>query len=78
MTALFQTLRAAIYRQIVIYRATVTAAKMHEILEDSGKNAALFRTYAITRIHKLHSMTCEQVDAEVNALYERYVKLKHA
>ncbi|MDH1764681.1 hypothetical protein N5D37_03020 [Comamonas aquatica] len=76
--SLISTLRAALSRQLAIYRATHLVAKMYEILEDSGKNAALFKTHAVATLHKLHSMNCEQFEAELETIYQRYVKLKHA
>lgn len=74
----YRLLKSSISRQIAIYRATSQVARMHEILEDLGKNAALFRTYALTSLSTLHTRNCEQIEAELEALYQRYVKLKHA
>lgn len=80
MQSLYAAVRASITRQIALYRATNTIAKMTEILEDSGKNAALFRTHAVETLHALHSTSCEQLEAvieiETDALYQRYVRMR--
>lgn len=75
---LIARIRAAVARQIAIYRATNQVARMHEILEDLGKNAGLFKTYALTTLHTLHTKNCEQIEQELEALYRRYVQLRHS